>query len=240
MEESSGSGLGGCTDWQKRTRITTTEDVSMSKAIRRGAPVDMSIAGRGRVSSIAEANTSLPRRNFLRNGVLAVGAGLASMAVTRKASAALQDGWWFCNNCTGLYAPGAPGHNVCPDGGNPHDSTRDGTFDYFLPYALPPDHNLQQGWYWCYHCAGLFYPGTGLNVCPGNSNRSHASSGSFHYALYYSGAGIGNQPDWYFCDYCAVLWFGGTTARDVVNFCPVNGFGGHNKSISFNYNLYAI
>jgi hypothetical protein len=71
-----------------------------------------------------------------------------------------QDGWRFCDRCSGLYYAyqGASGH--CPAGGS--HATTGGN------YTLSDDTDApgQAGWKYCKKCAGLFYTGYPSSKCP--------------------------------------------------------------------------
>ncbi len=94
-----------------------------------------------------------------------------------------QGNWRFCTKCGGLFFAGpAVGPGVCPAGGG-HAWTKD-SYEYFLAHDVPQTSTLQDSWWFCTKCGGLFYAGAGygLGVCPAE-HRGHDKGISYNYVL---------------------------------------------------------
>jgi hypothetical protein len=100
-----------------------------------------------------------------------------------------QGGWYWCNQCQGLYfADSVSVYNwpgFCPAGGVHNNA---GSSEYGVPNSGAG----QPGWKWCNQCMGLFFTGRGLGVCPspfaehpdaGSANSWHNPLGSGNYFL---------------------------------------------------------
>lgn len=85
--------------------------------------------------------------------------------------------WAFCNKCMEMFWNGLPDRKgVCPAGGG-HDGNR--SFDFSLPYGLPPTSTMQEGWRFCERCMAMFWAGNNVGptgVCPG-SGSAHSPQG---------------------------------------------------------------
>ena len=99
----------------------------------------------------------------------------------------------------------------------------------------------QPGWYWCFHCCGLWYGSNGGNDCPSplsEPSGQHSTFDTYNYALSWGlGAVSGYQPSWSWCHLCSGLFYG---PKQSASHCPGNlsGQGNHNNSGSDNYSLY--
>jgi hypothetical protein len=217
-----------------------------------------------------ETTRGLNRRTLLRNGLITgLGAAVATVAVpalTGVAKAAVNDfaippaggdalqfnaqqNWWFCSQCSALFASDSSGSptGAClggPLGDTKHSSS--GSWEYEVPYANPATTNLQLNWNWCSACATLFFrPNQANSICVGNTTinplelRGH-TLGTWIYDLMYNGwtgAGPALQPNWTWCSQCQELWHpsGG-------NVCPVsfktNKRVGHTVGSNWNYQVF--
>ena len=66
----------------------------------------------------------------------------------------LEDDWWQCNKCQGLFFGGDWGTGHCPAGGG-HDGT--GSDEISLDSGTDPSQHQQTGWARCSKCEGLFF-----------------------------------------------------------------------------------
>jgi hypothetical protein len=200
-----------------------------------------------------EKTRGLGRRTLLRNGlIVGLGAAAATVAVpaltgvAQATSAQYQLGWGWCSKCSAMFflAP-AGGMNrtngVCPTGGKHGYATSD---IYYMWYNWNPQpSNVQQAWFYCYKCAGMFYQTASGNagVCPdGGSHDLSNDNGaySFAYGLYYGGES-GYQANWLYCDSCAILFYCNdpTGNNYQAGVCPARDHTAHLGHPSFNYDV---
>jgi hypothetical protein len=83
----------------------------------------------------------------------------------QPASPKLQTEWRYCDKCQGLfYGPGQP-NSVCPTGGR--HAAPSNSYNYGLPLLIGTRYpGLQEGWYYCSKCQGLFSILTPSSRCP--------------------------------------------------------------------------
>jgi hypothetical protein len=142
----------------------------------------------------------------------------------------LQDAWWWCSRCSGLFWSGSPKNagGVCPTGGQhgPNSSS-----NYKLTMGIPGSPG-QHGWRWCRKCSGLFFAGASENagVCPVGGAHG-PSSGSSDYGIDMDDPGFSGQHGWKFCGKCNGLFWGSSPG----GVCP-NG-STHQQAGSSDYAL---
>jgi hypothetical protein len=193
----------------------------------------------------ALVTTPLSRRKLLRNGLLtglgAAAVGIVSPVFTGKAQAAVnvQQNWYWCAKCTGLfYSADSYVAGWCPAGGQHvgYNANVD-SYPYDLYYNIPISELgplYQESWNWCNKCAGLFYgPQQSSSWCPAGGR--HNGTGSFNYELAFGGAipaGYYHQDSWNWCRKCTGLFYG---PQQSSSYCPAGGQ--HDGSGSYNYTL---
>jgi len=174
------------------------------------------------------------RRGLLRltfGGTLAAALGAAAAG---PVAAAVQNGWFFCPKCQGLFFA-ANGSGECPAGAG---HTKPGGKGYllFADYTPPSNYSaFQFGWRYCRKCLGLHYVGDGnpAGPCPVGGKQAASSSGD--YMLYVGRTAVPDyQGGWHFCSKCRGLWFAGNRGKGE---CPAGR--GHKKAAgSKGYSLY--
>jgi hypothetical protein len=182
----------------------------------------------------AESGAHLSRRRLLRGtvgtGLLAVTAAGLALGTSGPAQAA-QNGWRWCNLCSGLwFGGGGPGSNVCPASKVTGTHSAISSGNYVLKDSS--DGGEQYNWRWCSRCMGLWFAGNGTaGACP--AGGGHRQSGSGNYVLNFYPDGGGTQHNWRWCSFCQGLWFQPASQ----SCCPVNGFNGHTDAGSGDYYL---
>ncbi|WP_167837594.1 hypothetical protein [Nocardia altamirensis] len=174
-----------------------------------------------------DGTPEVSRRAMLRgigaSGAVAL-AGAVVLGGTGTAQAA-QDGWLWCNLCSGLWYGRHDTYGTCPGNSLGHRGVHSGI--YTLKYSSDGGGG-QDDWRWCRTCEGLWYNGHPSNgVCP--AGGAHTPWGSGNYLLSYSPNG-GGQDNWRWCLQCEGLWHAGGAG---TNRCPAGG--GHTYSGSGNY-----
>jgi hypothetical protein len=98
-----------------------------------------------------------------------------------------QGGWYWCNQCQGLFTLTAPASITTPVSVRREVSTTTPAAANTVSPRGPPG---QPTWKWCNQCMGLFFSGNGLGVCPPvNAQKSgilyhwHNPLGSGNYHL---------------------------------------------------------
>jgi hypothetical protein len=97
-----------------------------------------------------------------------------------------QTDWAWCGACAGLFfANGNPSAGSCPslDGYGPHINSG---WNYTLGHSGAVYSGMQDGWFHCSQCQGIFFGDTNTRagVCPlDNSAYVHNGSGSFTYIM---------------------------------------------------------
>ena len=93
----------------------------------------------------------------------------------------LEDDWWQCNKCQGLFFGGDWGTGHCPAGGG-HDGT--GSDEISLDSGTDPSQHQQTGWARCSKCEGLFFYANNFlfsGTCP--AGGGHTYYASEHYSV---------------------------------------------------------
>ena len=200
----------------------------------------------------------LSRRTLLRNGMVvglvAAAATVAVPALTGVAQATSADyqlGGGWCSKCSAMFflAPASDmsrSNGVCPAGGK---HGQDNSDIYYMWYNWDPQpSNVQDGWCYCFKCAGMFYGVATENngACPDGGIHSPISSNgataSFDYGLYHGGES-GYQANWLYCDDCKILFYCSDPIGDnnQAGICPARDVLGHDLphvgQPSYNYDV---
>ncbi len=139
-----------------------------------------------------------------------------------------QDGWRFCNKCSGLFFSYQGKSGVCPAGG-PH--VTDGG-----NYTISDDANApgQCNWKYCKKCSGLFFAGNAGSKCPAKTpTDEHDGSLSNNYHMVDNVAADPGQHHWRWCEKCQGMWYGDAPTSK----CPGNSGGPHIHSGSGDYSI---
>jgi hypothetical protein len=145
-------------------------------------------------------------------------------------SVTLQDAWWWCSRCSGLYWSGTPKNvgGVCPAGGQ---HGQNNSSNYKLAMGAPTSPG-QHDWRWCTKCSGLFWAGGSQNAgaCPAGGAHGPRSSSS-DYAIDMDDPSFSGQHGWKFCGKCNGLFWGSSPGGA----CPAHG--AHQQGGSSDYAL---
>jgi hypothetical protein len=95
-------------------------------------------------------------------------------------------------------------------------------------------HHTQEGWFWCWRCAGLVY-GTNVtrSVCPAVGGGPHDVSQSSQYVLFPHKSRYAGQGGWGWCNKCQGLCYGTAV---LTGYCPAGS--AHDRTDSPNYWLW--
>jgi hypothetical protein len=134
-------------------------------------------------------------------------------------TAAMQDGWSWCNKCQGMHYSGNPEPGPCPAGGN-HVADPSGNYAFALD---DPQAAGQEGWSWCSKCQGMYFSADGPGRCPAGDGHSSAVSGAYKVVL--DDPQARGQPNWSWCRKCLGLHYtgglpAGTTTGPGAGACP--------------------
>jgi hypothetical protein len=213
----------------------------------------------------------LDRRSLLRTSLLtglgAVALSTASQTAAQAASESAsspngltvtfnntQTKWRWCGYCGALfYCSSGNSAPRCPSSLSDVHVAGSSTV-YSVPMGSDTGNTwIQPWWWWCNHCNGLFYSGTGnpTGYCAGNINPNtgavgpHNLNASGDYELMFNDAmpdrqwnplpgGPSIQANWSWCRICySLFWSYGSEA------CPgVPNAGPHNKTGSSIYTLF--
>jgi hypothetical protein len=147
-------------------------------------------------------------------------------------SPTLQNAWWWCSRCDGLFWSGTAGKvgGVCPTGGQHGPNT---SSNYKLAVGIPTSPG-QHDWRWCTKCSGLFWSGGAENtgVCPAGGAHG-PRSGSGDYGIDMNDPNFAGQHNWRFCGKCNGLFW--DSASPTGGVCPAKGT--HQQAGSADYAL---